>query len=73
MPILHGFIPAPAPALTAHLRVHLVAALREELKRDVAEFRTLPRERGRRDGTRYWRLSDRIARNRAELGEMGDL
>ena len=68
MPTLHGFPPlTDAPALTAHLRHHLAAQYRADIKRDRAELAALPRQRLRRDNQRFWHLKDRIAATVADL------
>ena len=70
MPILPIYAPTPAPALTAHLRHHLLAQYRADLKRDRDELAHIPRQRLRRDNMRRAHLLDRIAATQAEIATM---
>ena len=68
--IFHGFTPQPTPPLTAHMRQHLITASRADLTRAEAQRAALPRDRRRRTETqaaRFWHLTEKIERTRADL------
>lgn len=70
MPTLHGFQPIAAPPLTDHLRAHLVAQFRADLRRAEAELRALPEQRSFRQQARHHHLSGRAASLRADLAAL---